>query len=112
MNRFRFIITLLAAAIIMPAAFSQSKRDKDYKANLTFDAGEYADAVDLYKTAYNKVKEKSRKNEIVFKIAECYRLTRDPRKAEVWYKKAIRSRLSGSGYFPVLRSNADDGREL
>ncbi len=89
MNRFRFIITLLAAAIIMPAAFSQSKRDKDYKANLTFDAGEYADAVDLYKTAYNKVKEKSRKNEIVFKIAECYRLTRDPRKAEVWYKKAI-----------------------
>ncbi len=89
MNRFRFIIAMLAALMFMPAVMGQSKKDKDYKAYLTFQAGEYADAIDLYKTAYNKVKDKNRKNEIVFKIAECYRLTRDSRKAEMWYKKAI-----------------------
>ncbi len=89
MNRFRFIFTMLLAVAMMPAAMSQSKRDKDYKANVTFAAGEYADAIDLYKTAYNKIKDKNKKNEIVFKIAECYRLTRDSRKAEMWYKKAI-----------------------
>ncbi|HYW94918.1 MAG TPA: OmpA family protein [Bacteroidales bacterium] len=85
----RFIIAFLMAVMIMPAAMAQSKRDKDYKANLTFEAGEYANAIDLYKTAYNKIKDRNRKNEIVYKIAECYRLVREPRKAEVWYRKAI-----------------------
>jgi peptidoglycan-associated lipoprotein len=89
MNKFRFIIAILLTFSFMPLAMSQSKKDKDYKANLTFEAGEYSAAVDLYKTAYNKIKDKNKKNEIVFKIAECYRLTREARKAEVWYKKAI-----------------------
>ncbi len=68
---------------------SAQKKDKDFKANAAFDAGEYFKAIDYYKTAYNKIKDKSRKNEIVFKIAECYRILREPRKAELWYKKAI-----------------------
>lgn len=78
---------------------AQSKRDKDYKANAAFNAGEYYRAIDLYKTAYNKVKDKNKKTEIVFKIAECYRITRDTRKAELWYKKAIQGNFQDPQVF-------------
>lgn len=56
---------------------------------MAFNAGEYYKAADLYKTAFNKIKDKNRQNEVIFKIAECYRIVRDTRKAELWYKKAI-----------------------
>lgn len=69
-------------------AYSQ-KKSKDSKANAAYEAGEYFEAIDLYKTAYNKIKDRNRRGEIVFKIAECYRILRETRKAEVWYRKAI-----------------------
>jgi peptidoglycan-associated lipoprotein len=68
---------------------AQNKKDKDRKANAAFNAGEYYKAADLYKTAFNKIKDKNKQNEVIFKIAECYRIVRDTRKAELWYKKAI-----------------------
>ncbi len=85
-----FIIFLVLLISIVPV-HAQKNKDKDYKANMAFEAGEYYKAIDLYKNAYNKIKDKNRKNEIVFKIAECYRIVRDTRKAELWYKKAISS---------------------
>jgi peptidoglycan-associated lipoprotein len=74
---------------MVPDAFSQRNREKDAKANASFAAGEYYEAIDLYKTAYNKIKDRNKKSEIIFKIAECYRITREARKSELWYKKAI-----------------------
>lgn len=83
---------MLAGFVIMAMPVdAQSKKDKDFKANNAFLSGEYYKAIDLYKSAYNKINDKNRKNEIVFQIAECYRILRDTRKAEVWYKKAISS---------------------
>jgi peptidoglycan-associated lipoprotein len=84
---FSFIILMLFS--VSSPVQAQAKRDKDYKANLAFNAGEYYKAVDLYKTAFNKIKDKNKQNEVIFKIAECYRITRDTRKAELWYKKAL-----------------------
>lgn len=70
--------------------FAQShKREKDFRANAAFNAGAYYEAIDLYKNAYNKIRDKDRKNEIVFKIAECYRIIGESKKAEVWYRKVI-----------------------
>ena len=46
-------------------------------------------AIDLFKDAYNKVSDKEIKNELVFLIAECYRVTNQPDKAELRYKQAI-----------------------
>jgi peptidoglycan-associated lipoprotein len=74
---------------MVPDTFSQRNREKDAKANASFAAGEFYEAIDLYKTAYNKIKDKNKKTEIIFKIAECYRITREARKSELWYKKAI-----------------------
>jgi len=65
------------------------------RANETFDAGEYYMAIDLYRDAYQNTLDKSVKPEILFKIAECYRLTNEPRKAELWYNKALAKDYQG-----------------
>lgn len=81
---------LLMVVMLFAAGEVQAqKKAKDFKANAAYDAGEFYEAIDLYKTAYNKIKDKSRRSEIVFKIADCYRILREARKAELWYKKAI-----------------------
>ena len=83
--RFLLIVIMLFTA---GETYSQRK-SKDFKANAAYEAGEYYEAIDLYKKAYNKIKDRTKRSEIVFKIAECYRILREARKAEVWYRKAI-----------------------
>jgi len=65
------------------------KRDKASKAFDTFDAGEYFTAITMFKEAYDYVKDKERKALILFSLGECFRITGDPLKAEMWFKKAI-----------------------
>ena len=64
---------------------------KNYKqdADIAFSGLKYYQAIDLYKKAYTKEKSKEVKSEILFKIAECYRLKEDGTQAAVWYSKAI-----------------------
>ena len=67
------ILIFLLCFIYQHDVFSQnSKKEKDFKANAAFNAGGYYEAIDLYKNAYNKIRDKNKKNEIVFKIVECY----------------------------------------
>jgi peptidoglycan-associated lipoprotein len=65
------------------------RKERDSRANAAYEAGEYYKAIDLFKRAYSKVSDKERQAEIVFKIAECYRITGEPRQAALWYKKAL-----------------------
>jgi len=81
-----FLFFLLHTGIV---SAQSNKKDKDYKANAAFNAGGYYEAIDLYKNAYNKIRDRNKKNEIVFKIAECYRIIGESKKAEVWYRKVI-----------------------
>ncbi len=80
--------TILIFAIAVSAAFGQKSR-RSAKAYEAYEAGEYKVAVDLLKDAYNQTSNKEEKNEIVFLIAESFFRTNEPRKAEMWYKKAI-----------------------
>jgi len=89
MRQLYVILILLVQISIFTPVQAQKKKDKDHKANMAFNAGEYYKAADLYKTAFNKIKDKNKQNEVIYKIAECYRIVRDTRKAELWYKKAI-----------------------
>lgn len=68
---------------------AQNKKDRTSKARAAYAAGEYMVAIDLFKDAYNKVSDRDLKNEIIFLIAECYRITNQPDKAELRYKQAI-----------------------
>ncbi|HEY4787015.1 MAG TPA: OmpA family protein [Bacteroidales bacterium] len=63
------------------------------KADNAFNAGEYFAAIDLYKEAYGSL-DKSYKAEILYRMAECYRLINQPLKAELWYQKAILKGIS------------------
>ena len=86
-----FIFLIFATS----AEVTAQKRKSD-KAYASFIAGEYYDAIDLFKDAYSKTKkaDKNDRTELVFMIAECYRLTNDPKNAETWYKLAVKSSYS------------------
>jgi len=89
-----FLFLILLIFVTSPAAHAQ-KRKTD-KAYASFAAGEYYDAIDLFKDAYSKSKkgDKATRTELVFMIAECYRITNDPKDAETWYKLAVKSASS------------------
>jgi len=64
------------------------------KANTYYENGQYYQAIDLLRDAYSKVTDNNIKTEITFQVSECYRKTNQPRKAEMWYKKAIQKKHS------------------
>jgi peptidoglycan-associated lipoprotein len=86
-----FLFIILLSVLTLPEATAQKRKSE--KAYASFNAGEYYDAIDLFKDAYSKTNkaDKNTRNELVFMIAECYRLTNDPKDAETWYKQAVRS---------------------
>ena len=91
MNRFIRIFSLvLMAALLASNPLEGQKKQKDSRAQAAFDAGEYFEAIDLYKNAVSKVKDNTQKTAILFKIGDCYRILGDARSAELWYKKAVR----------------------
>src|SRR4051812_10794621 len=73
-------------------AFAQKDYFKDAQAKESSLA--YVDAIDLYKKAYAKTKDKAVKSEVVFRIAECYRHLNDLKQAESWYQKAIKAKYA------------------
>lgn len=82
-----FLVIILVVAL-PTLLFSQKRRaERAYEA---FNAGEYYEAIDLFKDAYSKTKDKSVKSDMVFMVSECYRLVNDPKNAVTWYKKAVR----------------------
>lgn len=83
------LFLIIAALFVITQPIDAQRKAKDSKAVAAFEAGEYFLAIDLFKKAFNKVSERDKRAEIVFKIAECYRIIGDPRQAELWYKKAV-----------------------
>jgi peptidoglycan-associated lipoprotein len=91
MNRYIRIFSLvIMATLLLGNPVEGQKKQKDSRAQAAFNAGEYFEAIDLYKNAVNKVSDKTQKTEILFRIGECYRILGDARSAELWYRKAVR----------------------
>ncbi len=59
-----------------------------------YEEGKYFEAIELYKKAYTKEPGRDVKAEIIFKIAESYRLSDQTEQAEVWYDKSIIAQYS------------------
>jgi len=93
MKRLLLLIILLITVTSPELAAQKRKADRAYSA---FNAGEYFDAIDEFKDAYSKTKkaDKNSRTELVFMIAECYRMINDPKNAETWYKLAVKSSYS------------------
>jgi peptidoglycan-associated lipoprotein len=90
MKRLVLLIILLSVVALPEVAAQKRKSERAYAA---FNAGEYYDAIDQFKDAYSKTNksDKTTRTELVYMIAECYRLTNDPKNAETWYKLAVKS---------------------
>ena len=116
MRYLSFIFIFMLMCGFLPDAGAQ-KRDRTAKARAAYAAGEYRVAADLLKDAYNKVNDKEVKKELIFLVAECYRLTGDNRNSEMWYKKAIRAEFQNPiiylRYADAMRMDEDyeDARE-
>lgn len=85
--RIQYLLLLLLGLGLFGKAQAQMRFFNE--AENVYQAGQYYKAVDMYRNAYDKIQGSEIKSEIVFKIAECYRKTGQPRKAELWYNKAI-----------------------
>ena len=109
--KYKVFILVIFIVLLVPAEIMAQKKDKTVKARAAYEAGEYAVAADLFKDAYNKVSDKEVKNEIIFLIAECYRITDAPDKAEIRYKQAIQKEYPNPiiylRYADALRMNED-----
>jgi peptidoglycan-associated lipoprotein len=86
----RILFSLMLLVLFLPQ-YTKAQSRKAERAYSSFEAGEYYDAIDSFKNTYSKTKDKGLKAEMVFMVAECYRMTNDPKNAEVWYKKAVKS---------------------
>jgi peptidoglycan-associated lipoprotein len=77
--------------IIATSSESLAQKRREERAYEYFNAGEYFLAIDQFKNTYSKSKDKATKAEMVYMVAECYRLINDPKNAEIWYKKAVKT---------------------
>lgn len=89
----RRTIVFILLIIIASGIDAQAQKRKAERAYAAFEAGEYYDAIDEFKDTYSRAKgaDKALRTELVFMIAECYRLINDPKNAETWYKLAVKS---------------------
>jgi peptidoglycan-associated lipoprotein len=88
------LLIFLSFIVVIPDTFGQ--RRKTERAREAYEAGEYYDAIDLFKDAYSKTKksDKASRADLIFMIAECYRHVNDPKNSETWYKLAVKSSYS------------------
>ena len=84
---FIFLFSLAQAEV-----YAQKKSRKMIKADKAFDLEQYVKAAELYKKAYQKTKIRAIKAEIIFKQAECYRMSGNIKRAESYYKRAIKAK--------------------
>ncbi len=89
----KLILVLTLLLLNTNSIYSQVKKSKSLKkAELAFESEQYHLASDLFKKAYKKTKSKGLKAEIIFKQAECFRMSGNTKRAETFYKRAIKSK--------------------
>jgi peptidoglycan-associated lipoprotein len=88
------ILLVFSLLMVLPASHLMAQKSMTTEADMAFKLEKYFAAIPLYRKAYGKTKNKIEKKRILFQIAECYRLTKDPRKAEAQYRRAVRAKYA------------------
>jgi peptidoglycan-associated lipoprotein len=81
----------LLGFILLLSGIVCAQRSATEAADRDFEDQKYSVAVDKYKKAYSKVKDRDEKNRIRFQMAECYRMMNNPKRAEPTYKSLVRN---------------------
>ena len=69
-------------------ALAQNSKTK--RADQSYESGAYFKAITEYQKVFNKIKDRTEKGVIAYKLGECYRFTGDPKNAGRWYTRAVR----------------------
>lgn len=81
-------LALLLLLVVLLSACGATKNGRD--AMLSHEIGEYYRAIEKYRKATKKEKDREKRKEYAFAMAECYRYIGDYERAELYYKNAIR----------------------
>ena len=85
----------ILSVFILLGSIVYSQNSGDFiKANKAFDRAEYSKAEVIFKRAYQRSNDRSEKNEIGFKLAQCYFFLGDYKKAENNLRRTIKMRYS------------------
>jgi peptidoglycan-associated lipoprotein len=88
MNRVKTVVfTLFIALSLISRTYAQSKDEK--KGDEIFQHCHYYEAIDYFKNALDKETDRKVKPKLMFKVAQCYKMMKDSKNAEIWYKKAM-----------------------
>jgi peptidoglycan-associated lipoprotein len=94
----KILKTFLAGIFILSVVFVNAQQSGGVraKADKAYNSGDYYDAITLYKKAYTKEKNRSKRADIVYRIADCYHRVIDFKNQELWYAKAIKQGYKGA----------------
>lgn len=101
----RSIISLLFLLLLASPDLSAQTR-RLAAADDAFNTFQYTSAVSRYKKAYSRTKSRPEKDRISFKMAECYRMMNVTKRAEVNYRRMIKSDYARKN--PVVYLNYAD----
>ena len=87
----KFVRILVAVLCVVLVQSATAQIDHLGQANASFKDQRYFEAIDAYKKAYARVKKADEKAQIIFQIAESYRLSSDVKQSIVWYDRAIKA---------------------
>ncbi|HOI87050.1 MAG TPA: OmpA family protein [Lentimicrobium sp.] len=85
------LILFVILTVAMPAGHTQAQSRRIAAAEEAFNSFQFNLAVNRYKKAYSKTKSRPEKDRISFQMAECYRLMNNTRRAEITYRRIIKS---------------------
>ncbi len=109
MKLFRLIAGLMVTLLLAGPVMGQKKRDLIAQADKTYAIGEYFNAIEKYKKAFSREKDRTKRLAIKLKIGNCYRLINDTRKAESYYSLVVKQKLADPKahlyYADVLKAN-------
>ncbi len=92
MKLFKGLFLLLFVAFLLPEQGTAQRRynRRMAAAEKAFNSYQFNSALNRYKKAYSRTRDKDKKNFIIFQMAECYRFMNDTKRAEVNYRRLLR----------------------
>ena len=92
MSMRKILASVAFSLLCATLAVAQNKQAEE--ADAAYQAGQYFNAIELYKKAYTSEKKASEKANLIYKVAECYRVLGDAPNAQVWYEKANKAQYT------------------
>lgn len=91
MKPFSLILLIFTALVFFPDISADAQSRRAQAADEDFENMRYAAAIPKYRKAYARAKRsRVERNRISFRLAECYRLTNETRRAEAYYRRLER----------------------